>query len=331
MKQTMSVAIRAIIRKRGPAAAAILSLIGGGAAFGQEFSMSGPPSGGAIDKSGDEALQALIQDVAPDFKQLEYMDEETGLTLPYNLFVPEGVSEGEALPLVYFIADASVVGQQVTAPLEQGYGGLIWASDAMQDEHPAIVLVPEFPEVIIDDHDGFQRSDYVGVAERLVRSVAADQGADTDRIYATGQSMGCMTLMYLSAENPDLFAAEMFVSGQWDPAELTGLADETFFYIVAAGDPKASAGQAELRTALQTDGVSVSSAEWDADWSQEELSQATEELVSQGSRLNFVTFTEGSVMPEGVATPENAGEHMYSFDPAYRIDAVRDWLFAQSK
>ena len=36
-------------------------------------------------------------------------------------------------------------------------------------------------------------------------------------------------------------------------------------------------------------------------------------------------------MPEGAGTEPAAGGHMNFFDPAYKIDALRDWLFDQSK
>lgn len=307
-----------------------VAAVWGGTASAQDTAFPSPPAGPAMDKSWDAELQGLIAGVLPKFRQFEYFDQETGLTVPYNLFVPDGSEASGALPLVYFIADASVVGQDVGAPLEQGHGGLIWASEADQERHPSYVLVPEFPEVILDDHDGYVTTDYVDVAARLVRSVAAGIGADPGRIYATGQSMGCMTLMYLSAQDPDLFAAQLFVSGRWEAGALGNLADETFFYIVAAGDPKASAGQRELHAALTAQGAGIGSATWDAGWSEAEMSGAVSALVAEGNPINFVTFGEGTVMLEGVETPGGSGEHMYSFDPAYGIQAVRDWLFQQS-
>ncbi|ASM75051.1 MULTISPECIES: prolyl oligopeptidase family serine peptidase [Roseobacteraceae] len=288
--------------------------------------------GGGVNKSEDAALQTMIVDVLPKFRQFEYTDAETGLTVPYNLFVPDSHDGAKPLPLVYFIADSSVSGQDVTAPLSQGYGGLIWATDADQEKHPSMVLVPEFPEVILDDHGSYSMTDYVELAARLVETVAHEQGADMDRLYATGQSMGGMTLLYLSAKYPDLFAAQMFVSSQWDITTLAGLGDATFFYVVAAGDAKASAGQQELYDLLTINGADISRAtDWDANWDDATMNAAVDALLDEGNRINFAMFAEGTVMPEGVATPQGSGEHMYSFDPAYSISAIRDWLFAQSK
>ena len=53
-------------------------------------------------------------------------------------------------------------------------------------------------------------------------------------------------------------------------------------------------------------------------------------MLAEGNNANFVTFELGTTLAEG-QTGGNAGEHMTSFDYAYKIEAVRDWLFKQSK
>ena len=89
---------------------------------------------------------------------------------------------------------------------------------------------------------------------------------------------------------------------------LKGLEQKDFFYIVSAGDPKASAGQAELLSLFDADGA-----------------------LAEGNNANFITFTLGATLAEGQSSGGDAGEHMTSFDYAYKLEAVRDWLFAQSK
>lgn len=123
---------------------------------------------------------------------------------------------------------------------------------------------------------------------------------DENRLYGTGQSMGCMTLLYLSAQYPDLFAGQLIVSGQWDVSTLEPLADQNFFYIAAAGDEKVSTGQEELLSTLQNAGASISTATWDATWSVEESSAVVEDILSEGNNINFATFELGTVLPEGV-------------------------------
>ena len=52
-----------------------------------------------------------------------------------------------------------------------------------------------------------------------------------------------------------------------------------------------------------------------------------EELIAKGGNINFIRWEAGSVLPES----GKGMEHMASFDYGYKIAAVRDWLFRQSK
>ena len=93
---------------------------------------------------------------------------------------------------------------------------------------------------------------------RFVRAMQSKYSVDTKRVYGTGQSIGAMTVMTLAAAHPDLFTAEMIVSGQWDPAELEGLTKAKFVYTAAGGDAKASGGQTVVETILKKAGVAYS-------------------------------------------------------------------------
>ena len=50
-------------------------------------------------------------------------------------------------------------------------------------------------------------------------------------------------------------------------------------------------------------------------------------LIAEGNRANFVTFTKGTTLTDGAG----GSEHLTSFNYAYRLEAVRDWLFEQTK
>ena len=285
--------------------------------------------GGQTDKSSDTELQAMIAGVAPKFQLLTYEDEETGTALQYQLYVPESYDESKSYPLIQFIPDASVVGRDADYVLTQGWGGLIWATDEEQAKHPAFVVVPVFTETIVDDN--FNHSEQIEVAVRLIQSLTETYSIDTNRLYTTGQSMGGMTSFYLNATYPDLFAASLFVGSQWDNSILNVLEDDSFFYIVSAGDPKASVGQAGLMEVFDGDGAAYSHAEWSAQDDAETQNAAVAAMLAEGNSANFVTFTLGTTLAEGQTSGGGAGEHMTSFDYAYKIEAVRDWLFGQVK
>lgn len=275
----------------------------------------------------ESSVSEMYAEVKDKFEQREYTDAETGLTIPYNLYIPQEIGD-EKVPMVVFISDSTSVGQDLTAPLTQGYGGIIWATDTEQEKHKSYVLVPEYPEIIIDDNHGTTVTDYVDATARMIEAVAGENAVDTDRIYGTGQSMGCMTFLYLAANYPDLLAAELFVSGQWQLEELPELHTQTFFYIAAGGDPKASEGQANVLSDLEAKQIPVSTSyEWDATWTDADYEAVLRPMLEEGNAINIGQFAAGTVLeanPRGI-------EHMSSFDCAYRIDAVRNWLFMQHK
>ena len=286
-------------------------------------------AGGVTDKSSDAGLQAMITEVAPKFQLLTYEDAETGTSLQYQLYVPENYDETQSYPMIQFIPDSSAVGRDASYVLTQGWGGLIWATEEEQAKHPAFVVVPVFTETIVDDN--FNHSEQIDVAMRLLQSLTETYNLDTNRIYTTGQSMGGMTSFHLSIAYPDFFAAYLFVGSQWDTTELNGLEDEPFFYIVSAGDPKASAGQADLLAVFDADNAAYSYAEWGAQDDAESQNGNVAAMLTEGNNANFVTFTVGTTLAEGQSGSSGAGEHMTSFDYAYKLEAVRDWLCQQTK
>lgn len=266
----------------------------------------------------EPSVSEMYAAVADKFEAREYYDEETGLTIPYNFFIPEQ-AEQEACPMIMFIADSSVVGQDLSAPLKKGYGGIIWATDEEQAKHPSYVIVPEYPEIIIEDNANPPYVlDYVDATARMIEAVAEENNVDKDRLYTTGQSMGCMTSLYISSNYPDLFAAELFVSGQWDMDQLPYLDSQTFFYIACSGDSKSSGGQSDTMAMLDSMNVPYSWYDgWDPSLDDAGMEDILRAEIAEGNSKMLGRF-------EGL-------NHMSSFDYAYKLDAVRNWLFAQSK
>lgn len=300
---------------------------GGRGGFGGQGGMRGG-AGGMTDKSGDAELQTMIAEVAPKFQLMTYEDAETGTSLQYQLYIPENYDASQSYPMIQFIPDSSAVGKGTDVVLTQGWGGLIWATDEEQAKHPSFVVVPIFTETIVDDNHN--HSGQIDVAMRMLQSLTETYSIDTNRIYTTGQSMGGMTSFHESIAYPDFFAAYVFVGSQWDVSLLSGLEQKPFFYIVAAGDPKASVGQAELLAVFDADGAAYSHAEWSAQDDADTQNAAVAAMLAEGHNANFVTFTEGSTIANGQSGGP-AGEHMTSFDYAYKLEAVRDWLFQQTK
>ena len=287
----------------------------------------GPRQGGHIEinKDSDSTFVALKNETLKKFKQFTFNDAVTGKTMEYNLLVPEGYDGTASYPLVLFMADASTVGKDVTAPLTQGYGALEFASDRDQQLHPSFVLVPQYTDWAVQDD--WSTTDEVEMTIRLLEKICKEYNVDTKRLYTTGQSMGGMMSFYFNIAHPDLFAASLFVSSQWDTSKMQDFGKKKFFYIVAGGDQKASGGMRDLAAVLQENEARVDSASWSAKLPSSEQEKLAEELIARGGNINFIKWETGSVLPE----TGRAMEHNASFDYGYKIAAVRDWLFRQSK
>ena len=276
--------------------------------------------------AGDE--DALVSTYADQFEQLTYTDPETGLSITYNLYLPEDYDETASYPMVVFIADSSCAGRDATSSLTQGLGALVWATKEWQSVNPTIVAVPTYPETILDDHGSYTTTEYVELTKKFIDYMSSEYAVDSERIYGTGQSMGCMTTLILASEYPDLYAACMFVDGQWDVSTLAGLEGQTFVYFAAEDDERAWAGAQEVMAMFDTDTVSYSYAQWNGNWSPDELSSATSELFTADENQYFISWASGTIDASGSGMG-GSSYHMASFDYAYNCIAVMEWLFQQ--
>jgi predicted peptidase len=219
---------------------------------------------GGADKSYDTKLLQMRELIAPRFQTMKFDDKVTGKTMTYNLYIPKDYNQSKSYPLVLFMADGSTTGKGPEAPLKQGYGAIIWATDESQAKNPCFVLAPAYagPENTVNDN--WEVTYEVDMTLRLLEHVISKYSIDKNRLYTTGQSMGGMMSFYFNATHPDLFAASVFVGSQWDVNVLKPLKKMKFFYIVSAGDPKASVGMKQLGDMLQDKGVSIGTTEFSA-------------------------------------------------------------------
>lgn len=282
---------------------------------------------GGADKSYDRQLLTMREEIAPKFQTFEFVDETTGVRLKYNLFIPKNLDPNKKYPLVMFIADASTAGKGTKAPLMQGYGGIIWATEESQRKNPAFVFVPAYDSKAVNDN--WETTEQVKITPNLVREIAQKYPIDNRRIYTTGQSMGGMISFYLNSIEPDLFTASMFVGSQWDISVLKPLTKAKFIYTVSAADPKASKGMAEVISLMKDNGVAYEETQFSAKLSQSEQNDKVLAMLKKGKAVNFIQFTPNTVVPKGVF--HNGAEHMYSFDYAYLLAPAREWLFEQRK
>ena len=123
---------------------------------------------GLVSNTLAEDEEGLVETYTDLFDQLTYTDEETGLSITYNLYLPEGYDENAEYPMVVFIGDSTTAGTDAEYSLTQGLGGLVWTTSEWQSVYPTIVAVPTYPETILDDHDGYSTTEYVKITKRFI-------------------------------------------------------------------------------------------------------------------------------------------------------------------
>jgi predicted peptidase len=283
-------------------------------------SASPPDASGTSTTAASPSLETLQRDVLPLFEERSFDEPEADLPVGYNLFLPEGFDSEQSYPMVLFVSDSTRVGDAVPAPSTQ-YGALVWASPQVQAQQPLIVVVPQYPDLVVADLEGRGTTDYVDLTARLVRAVQEDLQVDKDRTYATGQGLGAATVLQLAAQEPELFAAELLVGGQGGTPDAGGLAQQSFVSVATDGD---DAAQDQLRSALDAADETYGTAAWDATWPSDRLAQAATELLTGDDDAYLVTI-EGAPTP----TATTGVDARPAFQQVYEIGPLRDWLLAQ--
>ncbi len=268
-----------------------------------------------------EAYEPVIEDfIKSEFKGIGY-----------NLYCPKNAKAGEKYPLVVFIHDAGVCGADTRIALSQGNGAITWAKPEWQREHPCYVLAPQIPKGVKLTNDEFRASEEIYKLKEMIDFIAEGYEVDKNRIYATGQSMGCMAFCELNILYPDYFAASMLVAGQWSPERLAAsCAGNKFWILVSNHDAKAFPGMNAVTEAMEKAGAKIGRYVWNAKSSPAEFDAHVAEALKDDVNIRYTVFEGSSVVPEWEdANP--ASNHMNTWPAAYEIDGVKRWLFSCSK
>ena len=244
--------------------------------------------------------------IVDDFLKLEFKDSKTGETLKYNLFVPKNYDKKKSYPMVLFIHDAGVISDETDITLIQGLGAVIWATPSEQAKHECFVLAPQYSAVSTNDPERYD------TAVHLIDSVVSQYSIDKNRLYTTGQSMGCMLSIAINIKYPDLFAASLLVAGQWDAQAMSVLANKKMWIIVSEGDTRAFPGMNASLAVMEAAGTKISRAKWNARAGEAEKAANARKMVEEGNNIKYAVFEKGTVWPEDqeVIWPQRAHADM---------------------
>jgi predicted peptidase len=138
--------------------------------------------------------------------------------------------------------------------------------------------------------------------------------------------MGAMMSLGLNIRYPDLFAAAFIVAGQWPETQAAPLAQKKLWILVSADDTKAYPGEQAITEVIQDQGTQVSTALWDGRSTAAEFAADVRSMKAQRTPVNFAAFEAGTVVPSGSTT----SAHMATWQVAYTIPGIRDWIMRQS-
>lgn len=262
-----------------------------------------------------------------------YTDAEgSAKTLSYYLYVPAAWEDGEALPLVTWIADASMLGKTSDTLLKQK-APILWTKDEKIEARPYFFLTFGFT----DPDDDYSETGAMGQIVPITDAIVAQYGIDADRLYLTGQSFGGIADFTLNTLYPEKWAATYYVacqpggSGQVEgdaQAEAVMAAKafegQKFVYICSQLDEKAWPGQNWIRDALTADGIESVALDG-VKYKGKTLEDDVAALLAQGNDHNFISYAQ--LTKNGA--PDS--EHMDTWRYAYGIVAVWTWLLDQTR
>ncbi len=158
---------------------------------------------------------------------------QDGATHRYQVFVPSRRAGGERPPLIVFLHGSGERGDDNHRQVEVGLGPVV---RRRADAFPAIVVFPQM-HAAPADAEGFHRV----VLAMLDRS-QAEFGADPQRIYLTGLSLGGFQSYELAMLQPHRFAAIVPVCGGYEAeriARIEGLRERSALSLDQAFAPLA--------------------------------------------------------------------------------------------
>lgn len=301
-----------------------------------------------------------ISFVKGEFNQMEFSAED-GTSVKYNLFIPSELTRGEVYPLVVFIHDAGALSDSTAAVLSQN-GAKVWASQEWQAEHPCFVLAPQFNTITVNDEAVVTPE--VGATVALIEKLCREFPVDRNRIYGTGQSMGCMQTIVTAVNYPEMYAALYLVAGQWEPEDCAPLADKNIWIVVSEDDQRAYPGMNAITDYLVANGASLFKEPMNAQATSEEWNEYANKAIGSGANIKYTPLLSGTLpewkpnfkpgngggfgrgpRPEGgngdkpmggrpgerPLGPGAAAAHMGTFPVAYTFTPVLEWLFGQVK
>lgn len=151
----------------------------------------------------------------------EYDGLYHNVSLKYSLYVPSDYDPSKKYMVVLHIEDAGGLGDDPVISLTEAQEAANYASDGVQSLAKAqgygglIVVIPQIPNSGQSVANNLTGNEYLPATWQLMDYITSQYNIDTNRIYASGQSMGGMQLLDMAAQRDNYFAGIWAIASQW--------------------------------------------------------------------------------------------------------------------
>ncbi|MBR1912234.1 MAG: hypothetical protein IJ828_07750 [Treponema sp.] len=257
--------------------------------------------------------------ICKKFWEKTYLDDETNVEVRYAVFTPDNYDKGWKYPVIVFVPDSRATSNVSRASLLQGMGGSIWATDAEQQKHQAIVIVVQYPKYAEEkfgplvSEDGSWNAKLEAIY-RLVNKEIGNSRADKHRIYGVGQGEGAAANLLIGQKYPSFYAGQIAISPLYEIRDIDALAQEKLWIMVSSKDRQScSAMEKSLKPLFEKPGK-LCKETWPVDLSDEGFAKAAKDQIDKEA-LNNYTVIDG-------------GTREYTWCIGYNIEEIREWLLA---
>lgn len=147
-------------------------------------------------------------DVTDQMKAETYSDPAGKGTIPYRIYVPDGISPDKKLPLVVYLHGSSGSGNDNKKHMVRNSIMQVLLNDENLKKYPCVVIAPQCPE-----ESRWYEDDISNLVYGLIKQTMSAYPIDESRVYVTGVSMGGSGTWDMAARHPDLFAAAVPICG----------------------------------------------------------------------------------------------------------------------
>lgn len=171
--------------------------------------------------------------------------------MPYRILVPRDYDATKTYPLLLFLHG---IGERGTDNEQQlTLGASLFQADSIRNKYPSFVVFPQCPTA----HYWFDDKE-MNTLKGLIDTLEAAYLINEKKIYIGGLSMGAYGTYAMVAENPDLFAAAVAISGDGDASKAPLMAKTKWRIFAGKKDDVVSSSKSEkMAIALENSGAVV--------------------------------------------------------------------------